>query len=196
MRDSVSLLFAAICVAALAVSPPDRKLASSGSTAGPTTHYEKAILAGGCFWTLQESLRHIPGVIRTTVGYTGGTSPKPTYEMVCSGKTGHAEAVQVVFDPAKLSYEDLLDHFFQSHDPTSSRDQATGAKEPYRSAIFYFNEEQRRIAERVKEKVAQSDKWNYPVVTEISPATEFYPAEEYHQDYLEKISGARVCHSW
>ena len=150
-------------------------------------------LAGGCFWGLQESLRQIPGVIKTTVGYTGGATPHPTYELVCTGKTGHAEAVQVIFDPAKLSYEELLNQFFQVHDPTSPRHQTDGIKVQYRSAIFYHSEAQRRMAERVKAKISQSGKWNNPVVTEIAAATEFYPAEAYHQDYLQKNSAAHTC---
>jgi methionine-S-sulfoxide reductase len=127
------------------------------------------------------------------MGYTGGTTPNPTYETVGTGKTGHAEAVQVIFDPTKLSYEELLNHFFRVHDPTSPRHQANGVKVSYRSAIFYHSEEQRRIAERVKEEIIQSGKWNNPVVTEITPATKFYPAEAYHQNYLQKISGAHTC---
>ncbi|HKW29205.1 MAG TPA: peptide-methionine (S)-S-oxide reductase MsrA, partial [Verrucomicrobiae bacterium] len=136
----------------------------------------------------------LPGVIKTTAGYTGGTTPNPTYEQVHTGKTGHVEAVQVLFDPSRLSYEELLNHFFQSHDPTSPRQGVNDVKLPYRSAIFYHSEEQRRIAGRAKEKVSQSGKWSNPVVTEIAPATEFYPAEAYHQDYLERISGAHTCH--
>jgi len=176
----------AVLIAALAIGSPKAHLPE---------HYEIATLSGGCFWGLQESLRHLPGVLKTTVGYTGGTTPNPTYEMVGTGKTGHAEAVQVIFDPAKLSYEDLLSHFFQGHNPTSPRDPDSYARAPYRSAIFYYSEEQRRIAERVKEKVSQSRKWPNPVVTEITPATPFYPAEAWHQDYLEKTSRAHTCHA-
>jgi methionine-S-sulfoxide reductase len=187
---------AVVLIAALAIGSPSEKLPAGASSTRASAHYETATLAGGCFWGLQESLRHIPGVIKTTVGYTGGTVPNPTYELVGTGKTGHAEAVQVVFNPTKVSYEELLKHFFQSHDPTSPHHQTNGVKAPYRSAIFYHSEEQRRIAERVKEEISQSGKWNNPVVTEISPATKFYPAEAYHQDYLERISGARTCHFW
>jgi methionine-S-sulfoxide reductase len=190
------LSVAAVQVAILAIGSPDGKLTADASTAKPSSHYETATLAGGCFWGLQESLRHIPGVIKTTVGYTGGTVPNPTYEMVGTGKTGHAEAVEVIFDPAKLSYENLLNHFFQNHDPTSPWHQANGRKVPYCSAIFYHCAEQRRIAERVKKEISQSGKWIDPVVTEIAPATEFYPAEAYHQDYFEKISASHTCHSW
>jgi len=175
---------AAVLIAALAVGSPNQKLPA---------HYKTATLAGGCFWGLQESLRQIPGVIKTTVGYTGGTTPNPTYELVGTGKTGHAEAVQVIFDPDKLSYEELLNRFFSVHDPTSPRRQIRGVKAQYRSAIFYHNEDQRRIAEQVKERASQSGKWKEPVVTEIAPATQFYPAEAYHQDYLQRISGAHTC---
>jgi peptide methionine sulfoxide reductase msrA/msrB len=184
---------AAVLIAALAIGSPGKKQAAGSAMSGPMGHYETATLAGGCFWGLQESLRHIPGVIKTTVGYTGGTTPNPTYELVCTGKTGHAEAVQVIFDPTKLSYMQLLNRFFSVHDPTSPRRPADGLKVQYRSAIFYHGEEQRRIAERVKEEIIQSGKWKNPVVTEITPATEFYPAEAYHQDYLEKTAGAHTC---
>ena len=184
---------AAVLIAALAIGSPSKKVAMNTSP-GPSAQYETATLAGGCFWILQESLRHIPGVIKTTVGYIGGTTPNPTYETIGTGKTGYAEAVQVVFDPTELSYEELLDHFFQSHDPTSPRHQVNGVKAPYRSAIFYHSAEQRRIARRVKEEIRQTGKWKYPVVTEITMATKFYPAEAYHQDYLEKIA-AHSCHA-
>ena len=185
---------AAVLIAALAIASPSGKLAANVSTAGPPARYETATLAGGCFWGLQESLRHLPGVVKTTVGYTGGTTANPTYETVHTRKTGHAEAVQVIFDPSKLSYEELLNDFFRMHDPTSPRQQTGGGKAPYRSAIFYHSEEQRRIAGRAKEKASQSRKWSNPIVTEIAPATEFYPAEAWHQDYLERTPGAHTCH--
>jgi methionine-S-sulfoxide reductase len=188
--SSVAVIF----IAVLALGSTGGKLATGASRAGPSAPFETATFSGGCFWGLQESLRHIPGVIKTTVGYTGGTTPDPTYEHVCAGKTGHAEAVQVIFDPTRLSYEGLLAHFFQSHDPTSPRHRTDSLKVPYRSAIFYHSEAQRQIAERVKEKISQSGRWSNPVVTEITPATEFYPAEACHQDYLEKKSAAHTCH--
>jgi methionine-S-sulfoxide reductase len=155
-----------------------------------TAHYETATLAGGCFWGLQETLRQIPGVIKTTVGYTGGTTPNPTYEQVAAGKTGHIEAVEVIFDPARLSYEKLLTDFMTARIPAQL---ATSAGNPHRPAIFYHDEEQRQTAERVKDKINQSGKWNLPVVVEISQATGFYQAEEYHQDYYRKISAAHTC---
>jgi len=153
-------------------------------------HYETATLAGGCFWGLQETLRQIPGVIKTTVGYTGGTPPNPTYEQVAGGKTGHAEAVEVVFDPARLSYDKLVADFLMARNPTRL---VTSAGRPHRAAIFYQDEGQRRTAERVIGKINQSGKWSSPVVAEINPAAKFYPAEEYQQNYLQKISAGHAC---
>lgn len=135
----------------------------------------------------------IPGVIKTTVGYTGGTVTNPTYEMVCSHTTGHAEAVQVVFDPAKLSYEHLLDVFFRSHDPTTRDEQKDYTVAQYRSAIFYTSEEQKQTAKRIKTQVDKSGNWKLPVATQISKASTFYPAEDYHQDYYQKNPGGYSC---
>jgi peptide methionine sulfoxide reductase msrA/msrB len=160
----------------------------------PLPKTETAILSGGCFWGMQEILRQIPGVIKTTVGYTGGMVPNPTYEMVCSHTTGHAESVEIVFDPAKLSYEQLLGFFFRMHDPTTRDQQENDIGAQYRSAIFYTSDEQKQIAGRVKMQVDKSGKWKRPVVTEITMATVFYPAEEYHQDYLQKNPGGYNCH--
>jgi peptide methionine sulfoxide reductase msrA/msrB len=160
----------------------------------PLPKTETAILAGGCFWGMQEILRQVPGVIHTTVGYSGGTVPNPTYEMVCTHTTGHAESVEVVFDPAKLSYAQLLGFFFRMHDPTTRDRQENDVGSQYRSAIFYTSEEQKEIAGRVKAQVDQSGKWKRPVVTEITKASAFYPAEDYHQDYLQKNPGGYNCH--
>lgn len=160
----------------------------------PLPKTETAILAGGCFWGMQEILRKIPGVIKTTVGYTGGDVPNPTYELVCTHTTGHAEAVEIVFDPAKLSYEQLLGFFFRMHDPTTLNRQENDIGDQYRSAIFYTSDEQKQIAERVKAQVDKSGKWKNPVVTEITKASTFYPAEAYHQDYLEKHPDGYNCH--
>ena len=158
-----------------------------------STH-ETAILAGGCFWGMEEIIRKIPGVIKTTVGYSGGTTADPTYEEVCTGSTGHAEAIQVVFDPARLSYEALLDYFFRMHDPTTLNRQHNDVGTQYRSAIFYTSEAQKQTAERVKARWDKSGKFNRPITTEITAATKFYPAEEYHQKYLVKHPGGYTCH--
>jgi peptide methionine sulfoxide reductase msrA/msrB len=155
---------------------------------------ETAILAGGCFWGMEEILRQIPGVLETTVGYTGGTVPNPTYEMVCTGRTGHAEAVRVVFDPARLSYEQLLGLFFRLHDPTTPNRQHNDIGTQYRSAIFHTSAEQQQTAGRMKAQQDKSGQWPRPVVTEIARASEFYPAEDYHQKYLVKNPGGYTCH--
>ena len=155
---------------------------------------EIAVLAGGCFWGMEEILRGIPGVVETAVGYTGGNTSHATYEEVKTGRTGHAESVRIVFDPERLSYEDLLGYFFRMHDPTTSNRQGNDVGTQYRSAIFYESEEQRRIAEKVRSSVETSGKWKRPIVTEIVPATQFWPAEDYHQDYLQKNPGGYTCH--
>jgi peptide methionine sulfoxide reductase msrA/msrB len=155
---------------------------------------ETATLAGGCFWGMEEILRHTPGVLETTVGYTGGKKANPTYKEVCTGGTGHAEAIQVIFDPARLSYRSLLDLFFRMHDPTTLNRQHNDVGTQYRSAIFYHDEAQKLAAEEIRAQANQSGKWGKPIVTEIVPAGEFHPAEAYHQDYLQKNPGGYNCH--
>jgi len=155
---------------------------------------EIATLAGGCFWGVEDIIRKIPGVLDTQVGYTGGKTPDPTYEDVKTGRTGHAEAIQIKFDPSKISYEALLDYFWRLHDPTTLNRQGNDVGTQYRSAVFYHSDEQRHIAEKKKAEVATSGRWKRPVVTEIVPATEFYDAEDYHQDYLKKNPGGYTCH--
>jgi len=156
--------------------------------------HETAILAGGCFWGMEEIIRKIPGVIKTTVGYSGGTTANATYEEVSTGGTGHAEAIQVEFDSARLSYEELLNYFFRMHDPTTPNRQHNDVGTQYRSAIFYPSDAQKQIAERVKAKWDKSGKFKRPIVTEITAAGKFYPAEEYHQKYLVKHPGGYTCH--
>jgi peptide methionine sulfoxide reductase msrA/msrB len=167
--------------------------ASTSNTFSPQKG-ETAILAGGCFWGMEEIIRQLPGVVETKVGYSGGTVAKPSYEQVCTGRTGHAEAIQVVFDPARLSYEQLLGYFFRMHDPTTRNQQHNDIGTQYRSAIFYTSEEQKQTAERVKAQVDKSGKFKRPIVTEITKASEFYPAEDYHQKYLVKNPGGYTCH--
>lgn len=149
-----------------------------------------ATLAGGCFWGMQDLLRKQPGVIATEVGYTGGSVPNATYE----NHAGHAEAVRIEFDPMKTSYEALLRFFFRMHDPTTMNRQGNDIGSSYRSAIFYHDAEQKRIAEKVKAEVDANGKWKRPVVTEIVPAGPWWRAEEYHQDYLVKNPGGYTCH--
>ena len=153
---------------------------------------EKATLAGGCFWGVEELIRKMPGVVNTTVGYTGGTLANPRYEDVKTGRTGHAESLEIEFDPAKTSYDAILDHFFRLHDPTTLNQQGNDRGTQYRSAIFYHDEKQRSAAEQAKTR-AQA-KWPKPIVTQIVPATQFWTAEDYHQDYLQRIPWGYNCH--
>jgi peptide methionine sulfoxide reductase msrA/msrB len=171
---------------------PSGQSQQPGPAAAPAR--ETAILAGGCFWGMEDIIRNIPGVLQTDVGYTGGTLDDPNYEHVKTGRTGHAEAVRVVFDPKVLSYEALLGWFFRMHDPTTSNRQGNDVGTQYRSAIFVTSDEQRRVAERVKGETERAGKWKKPIVTEIVAATPFYPAEDYHQDYLVKNPGGYTCH--
>ena len=165
---------------------------AAGLVKAPKT--ETAILAGGCFWGMEEILRQIPGVTKTTVGYSGGQTADPTYKEVCSGTTGHAEAIEVVFDSTRLSYEGLLGYFFRMHDPTTLNRQHNDVGTQYRSAIFYTSEEQKKTAESVKAKLEQAKKFNRPITTEIAAASKFYSAEDYHQKYLVKNPGGYTCH--
>jgi peptide-methionine (S)-S-oxide reductase len=153
----------------------------------------KATFAAGCFWGVEEAFRHIKGVTSTTVGYTGGTLKNPTYQDVCSGRTGHAEAVEVEFDPAQVSYEQLLSVFWQSHDPTTLNRQGPDAGTQYRSAIFYHDAAQQASAAGSKALLEKMNAFKRPIVTEVIPASDFYRAEDYHQQYLEK-RGAKSCH--
>ncbi len=186
---------------AAAVSAPADATANSCATPAPgeapgcKATLDTAIFAGGCFWGMEDILRKIPGVLETSVGYAGGTTPRPTYEDVTTGKTGHAEAVRVVFDPSKISYEDLLEKwFFRMHDPTTKNRQGNDVGTQYRSAIFVTSPEQRAVALRAKKLVEASGKWRRPITTEIVEAGPFTVAEDYHQKYLEKHPGGYSCH--
>jgi peptide-methionine (S)-S-oxide reductase len=145
-----------------------------------------ATFAGGCFWCMEPPFDELPGVLSTTSGYTGGFKTNPTYHEVSAGTTGHAEAVQVVYDPAKVSYEKLLEVFWKNIDPTTADRQFCDGGSQYRSGIFFHNEEQKRLAEASKKQIEQSGRLTQPIVTEIVQAGEFYPAEDYHQDYYKK----------
>ncbi|RMF60528.1 MAG: peptide-methionine (S)-S-oxide reductase, partial [Calditrichaeota bacterium] len=147
---------------------------------------EVATFAGGCFWCTEASFEHLDGVLEVISGYTGGHVENPTYEQVCSGTTGHLEAIQVIYDPEKISYEELVEFFWRQIDPTDAGGSFVDRGEQYTSAIFYHNEEQKEIAERSKSKLASSGKFDKPIVTKIRPAEKFYPAEDYHQDFYKK----------
>jgi methionine-S-sulfoxide reductase len=176
---------------AVSVSESKPGAATADKPAGET---EVATLAGGCFWGMEEILRKIPGVISTRVGYTGGATKNPTYKMVCTGATGHAEAIEIVFDPSKITYEQVLGYFFRMHDPTTLNQQHNDIGTQYRSAIFYHADEQKKIAEAVKAKLNKSGRFKKPIVTEITKASEFYAGEDYHQKYLVKNPGGYNCH--
>ena len=160
--------------------------AENGGEAKVSTHLEKATFAGGCFWCMEPAVDHLEGVVSVTVGYTGGTVKAPTYEQVSSGSTGHAESIEIVYDPSKTSYSKLLDVFWHNIDPTVQNRQFCDVGHQYRSAIFYHNDEQKRVAEESKKALEASGKIKGPIYTEITPASEFYPAEEYHQHYYKK----------
>jgi len=153
----------------------------------------KAIFAAGCFWGVEATFRQIPGVIGTRVGYTGGQKSNPTYEDVCTDRTGHAEAVEVEYDPAKVSYEKLLNTFWENHDPTQVNRQGPDWGTQYRSAIFFTTPEQEKEATASKEARDKSGAYKKPIATQIVPEATFYPAEDYHQQYLEK-RGLSSCH--
>ena len=156
--------------------------------------YEKAILAGGCFWGMQELLSGIKGVVKTEVGYSGGNISNPTYKLILSGLTGHAESVEITFDPAKISYEKLLKFYFTIHDPTTLNRQENDVGSQYRSEIFYFDEVQKNLALNVIAQANKSKVFKKSVVTKVSKATKFYPAESYHQNYLKKNPYGYTCH--
>lgn len=152
---------------------------------------EKAYFAAGCFWGVEAKFRQLDGVIETQVGYQGGAADKPTYEQVCGGDTGHAEAVEVEYDPARISYEQLVLAFFQMHDPTTLNRQGPDIGSQYRSAIFYVDEDQKTAAQTIKRELQERGAFPQDIVTEISPAKPFWRAEEYHQRYEEKHSAGR-----
>ncbi len=152
---------------------------------------KRALFASGCFWGTEYHFERAPGVLSTRVGYTGGRTPHPTYREVCSGRTGHAEAVEVVFDPDVISYEELAKLFFETHDPTQVNRQGPDMGDQYRSAIFYLDEEQKATAERLIRTLKAK---GYPVATEVTAASTFWPAEDYHQKYYDRTGHSPYCH--
>lgn len=155
---------------------------------------QTATLAGGCFWGMEELIRNQPGVLKTRVGYTGGATPNATYNLVKTGRTGHAEAIEIIYDPSLISYEKLLGWFFQIHDPTTKDRQGNDRGSQYRSAIWYADAAQRETAEKVIAAVEASGKWPGPVVTEVAPVGDFCEAEPEHQDYLQRYPNGYTCH--
>lgn len=162
-------------------------------TAPQGARQEETVLGGGCFWCLEPVYEHLQGVISVTPGYAGGRTTNPSYEEVCSGKTGHAEVVHVVFDPSQISYRDLLEVFFSVHDPTTLNRQGADVGEQYRSVIFTYGDEQAQTASDVIRELTEEQAYDRPIVTQVEPAPTFYPAEEYHHHYFEKHPTAAYC---
>jgi peptide-methionine (S)-S-oxide reductase len=158
-----------------------------------TNKTQQTTLAGGCFWCIQTALASLKGIIETTSGYMGGASQDATYRQVCTGKTGHAEVVQVRFDPELITYREILEVFFTLHDPTQLNRQGDDIGSQYRSAIFYHSLQQQQTAQAVLNQMAEDQTWPAPVVTEISPANDFYPGEKQHQDYYDNNSDNQYC---
>lgn len=156
----------------------------------PATGTDTAVFANGCFWCTEAIFEQLDGVISAVSGYTGGHVKNPTYKEVCTGQTGHAEALQIVYDPAKISFDELLEVFWETHDPTTLNRQGNDIGPQYRSGIFYLNQEQKEKAEKYKKELDQSGAFDKPIVTEITPFTVFYPAEDYHQQYFENNENA------
>ena len=180
-------LSALVALCALGCEPAGQEgVASLAAQDGGTRRMEKATFAAGCFWGVEETFRHVTGVAATKVGYMGGALENPTYEDVCTDRTGHAEVVEVTFDPAVVSYERLLDVFWQCHDPTQLNRQGPDVGTQYRSAVFYHTPEQQQAARASRQRLEQSSTYERPIATEIAPATTFWKAEEYHQQYLAK----------
>ncbi len=171
----------------------ESKNAASESSKKDDPNYELATFAAGCFWGVESVFKQVKGVIETTVGYTGGTVPNPSYRQVCTGITGHAEAVLIKYDPRIVSYEELLSLFWRIHDPTTPNRQGPDVGTQYRSAIFYHNDQQKKAAEKSKEEFDRKGSYINKATTQIVPASPFYEAEEYHQDYFEKQGGGS-CH--
>src|SRR5436853_7667128 len=179
MKRTLILLISSALIAACTIANSQGQNSSRAET-------RTAVLAGGCFWCIQPAFDKAKGVIKTVVGYCGGTQPNPTYELVSSEKTGYRESIQITYDPAKISFGQLLNIYWRQIDPTQADGQFTDIGPSYRAAIFYGTEEEKRIAEAYKEKLARSGKFDKPILTEILPSTKFYPAEEYHQKYYRQ----------
>jgi len=162
-------------------------------TQNQTHQTEVATLAGGCFWCLEAAYVELKGIQKVVSGYAGGQVANPTYQQICSGRTGHAEVVQITYDPTVIAYRDLLDVFFTIHDPTTLNRQGADVGTQYRSAIFYHNEEQKTIAEQTIKEISAAGLWSNRIVTEVKPLPTFYAAEEYHQDYFARNSGQPYC---
>lgn len=187
------LLLGCLLATALSACAQNKDKVPDDMEATNNTKLEKATFGGGCFWCTEALFQYLDGVTKVTSGYSGGDIANPSYEAVCSGTTGHAEVIQVTYDPAKITYDQLLEAFWQSHDPTQLNRQGNDVGTQYRSVIFYHNDEQRKEAAFYKEKLQQSGAYDKPVVTEISPLKNFYKAEDYHQNYYNQNGSQPYC---
>ena len=185
-RHAAAAMFLVMAASSYAQAPAKPALANATTSTTSITTAAKAIFAGGCFWCVESDFDKVPGVISTTSGYIGGKTAKPTYEQVSSNSTGHAEAVEIVFDPAKVSYAQLVEHFWRTIDPTTKDQQFCDRGSPYRTAIFAQDAQQLKIAQDSRIALEKSKPFKEPVVTEVVQASAFYPAEDYHQDYYLK----------
>lgn len=191
-------LISLVTLVSCAVRENSQKYMTSSLTASSseetTLRTDTATFGTGCFWCTEAIFQQLDGVLKVTSGYSGGQVKNPTYKQVCEGNTGHAEVVQVVYDPSKISFDELLEVFWQTHDPTTLNRQGNDVGPQYRSAIFYHNEEQQQKAEKYKAELDKSGAWDKPIVTEITPFTNFYVAEDYHQDYYSNNGSQPYCY--
>ncbi len=196
MREMLTLLTCVLLTTVTGACSADRKNAHAHpqeENLMTTAHTDTATFGAGCFWCVEAVFQQLDGVLSVTSGYAGGTVPNPTYEAVCSGKTGHAEVAQIVYDPAKISYEKLLEVFWTAHDPTTMNRQGADVGTQYRSAIFTHNEKQKELAETYRARLDSSGAFDAPIVTEIAPLRAFYRAEDYHQNYYDENPNKPYC---
>lgn len=193
-RYSLLSCLLALTISACAQSGKSKDKVPGDMEVNNNVKTEKATFGGGCFWCTEAQFQYLDGVTKVESGYAGGTVANPTYEEVSSGTTGHAEVIQVTYDPSKITYEELLQAFWQSHDPTQLNRQGNDVGPQYRSVIFYHNEDQHKLADLYKDKLQQSGAYDKPVVTEIAPMTAFYKAEDYHQNYYNQNGSQPYCH--
>ncbi len=191
IRSSVVAMM--LATSAVAANPGEEIVSDANPTNGGNAKEAVATLAGGCFWCTEAVYERMTGVKDVVSGYIGGSVPNPTYEQVCGKKTGHAEAVQIVYDPSKTSYDELLQVFFKTHDPTTLNKQGADEGPQYRSAIFFHDDEQKAAAEKYIKKLNESGEFDSPIVTTLEAATTFYPAEEYHQDFFRRNPNYGYC---
>ena len=190
------LILAAVLVVILGSNNKSNAQSEVGNEEGANQkmeNLEKATFGSGCFWCTEAVFERLKGVYKVVSGYSGGTVENPTYEQVCTGKTGHAEVTQITYDPKVITYDELLEVFWKTHDPTTLNRQGNDVGTQYRSVIFYHNDEQKRLAEKYKEELNKSGIWDKPIVTEIVPFTNFYPAENYHQNYYDNNPSQPYC---